>query len=241
MTIRYKAIFFDLDGTLRIPSPSPTEAFIQFARSQQIQIDDVSARRVKIWAHRYWGQDALLVEEMNRLGEDGFWVNYSRQLLENVQVRDNLKERAQLVREWFGTEYVPTVQLATGAVELLTQLKEAGYILGVISNRSQPFHDVLEQLEIADAFDITVAAGEIGCWKPNIAIFNHALSQFADLSAAECIYIGDNYFADGIGAKKAGMTPVIFDPEGLYGEMSFPCIAELTQVTAVLQNTVSVP
>ena len=81
MTTHYKAIFFDLDGTLRIPTPSPTEAFIQFARSQQIYIDEPSARRVKIWAHRYWGQDAFLVEEMKRLGEDGFWVNYSRQLL----------------------------------------------------------------------------------------------------------------------------------------------------------------
>jgi FMN phosphatase YigB (HAD superfamily) len=58
--------------------------------------------------------------------------------------------------------------------------------------------------------------------------------------AAECLYVGDNYFADGIGASKAGMTPIIFDPEGLYGEMSFPCIAELGQVTAVLQNAVRV-
>ena len=178
---------------------------------------------------------------MKRLGEDGFWINYSRQLLEKVQVRDSLQERAQLVREWFGTEYAPTVQLAAGAVELLAQLKEAGYILGVISNRSQPFHDVLEQLEIADWFDLTLAAGDIGYWKPNAAIFHHARSYFTDLAAAECLYVGDNYFADGLGAKKAGMMPVIFDPEGLYGEMSFPCITELGQVTAVLQNTVSVP
>lgn len=240
MTTHYKAVFFDLDGTLRIPSPSPTEAFIQFARSQQIYIDEPTARRVKIWAHRYWGQDAFLVEEMKRLGEDGFWINYSRQLLEKVEAKDNLHERAQHVREWFGSEYVPTVQLASGAVELLTQLKRGGYILGVISNRSQPFSEVLEQLEIADWFDITLAAGEIGQWKPNAAIFNHARSHFVDLAAAECVYVGDNYFADGIGASKAGMTPIIFDPEGLYGDVSFPCIGELGQVTAVLQNTVSV-
>ncbi len=240
MTPQYKAVFFDLDGTLRIPSPSPTEAFIQFARSQQIYIDEIAARRVKIWAHRYWGQDALLIKEMTRLGEDGFWVNYSRQLLEMVEVRDNLPERAQLVREWFETDYLPSVQLAPGSVELLEHLKDAGFILGVISNRSQPFHNVLEQLGIANWFDITLAAGEIGYWKPNAAIFNHARLQFADLAAAECIYVGDNYFADGIGAHKAGMIPIIFDPEGLYGNISFPCIAELGEVTAVLQRTVSV-
>jgi HAD superfamily hydrolase (TIGR01549 family) len=240
MTTQYKAVFFDLDGTLRIPTPSPTQAFIQFARSQQIYIDEASARRVKIWAHRYWGQDALLIEEMKRLGEDGFWVNYSRQLLEKVHVKDKLQERAQLVREWFGSEYVPAVQLAAGSVELLAHLKASGYVLGIISNRSQPFHDVLAELEITDWFDITVAAGEIGYWKPNTAIFDHARSQFTGLAAAECVYIGDNYFADGIGASEAGMTPVIFDPEGLYGDRLFPCVGELGQVTAVLQNAVGV-
>lgn len=234
MTNRFKAVFFDLDGTLRIPNPSPTEAFIQFARSQQITIDDESARRVKIWAHRYWGQDELLNEEMARLGEDAFWVNYSRQLLETVEAKDNLQERAQLVREWFGSAYVPEVQLAKGAVELLNDLKSAGYILGVISNRSHPFHNVLEQLGIADWFDMTLAAGEIGCWKPNPTIFDHARSFFTGLAAAECLYIGDNYFADGIGASKAGMTPIIYDPDALYDEQPLICVEELGQLTAVL-------
>jgi putative hydrolase of the HAD superfamily len=237
MTTHYKAVFFDLDGTLRIPSPSPTEAFIQFARSQQIHIDEGSARRVKIWAHRYWGQDAFLIDEMARLGEDKFWVNYSRKLLETARVTEQLHERAQQVKDWFGAEYVPTIHLATGAVQLLTHLKDAGYILGVISNRSRPFHDVLERLGIADCFDFTLAAGEIGIWKPNTAIFDHARSHFTMLAATDCLYIGDNYFADGIGASRAGMTPVIFDPDGLYGEMAYACIRELGEITAVLQNS----
>ena len=236
MTTQIKAVFFDLDGTLRIPTPSPTEAFIQFARTQQIHIDDISARRVKIWAHRYWGQDAFLVEEMARLGEDRFWVNYSRQLLETVQATEDLQARAQQVRDWFGSEYLPSVQLVAGAVELLTELKEAGYLLGVISNRSHPFHEVLEKLEIAHWFDMSLAAGEVGYWKPNRAIFDYARSHFGDLTAAECLYVGDNYFADGVGASQAGMAPVIFDPEGLYGEMSFPCVEDIRQVTAVLQS-----
>ena len=226
MTTHYKAVFFDLDGTLRIPTPSPTEAFIQFARSQKISVDETSARRVKIWAHRYWGQDTFLVEEMRRLGEDAFWINYSRQLLETVQVQEELQERAVLVREWFGSEYAPVVQVAPGTVELLANLKEAGFILGVISNRTNPFQEVLEELEIAEWFDMTLAAGEIGCWKPDTGIFEHARSQFEDLSAAECIYVGDNYFADAVGASEAGMTPLIFDPDDLYGDRGYPCIRE---------------
>jgi FMN phosphatase YigB (HAD superfamily) len=234
MTTCYKAVFFDLDGTLRLPTPSPTDAFIQFARSHHIQIDDASTRRVKIWAHEYWSQDLLLGQEMARLGEDTFWINYSRQLLETVQATEDLEVRARLVREYFGSDYAPKVQLAPGAVELLAELKSAGYILGVISNRSQPFTHVLTELGIADWFDLTMAAGEVGCWKPNPAIFDHARSRFASLTAAECIYVGDNYFADGIGAQNAGMTPIIFDPDALYGEEAFACVTEMSELRAFL-------
>ncbi len=234
MTTRFKAIFFDLDGTLRLPSPSPTDAFIQFARSQQIHIDERSARRVKIWAHQYWSQDVLVSEEMARLGEDAFWINYSRQLLETVQATHDLHTHSRLVREYFGAGYLPEVQLAPGTPELLAQLKAAGYILGVISNRSQPFTNVLRELGIADWFDLTLAAGEIGCWKPNPAIFDHARASFAELTAAECIYVGDNYFADGIGAQNAGMTPVIFDPDALYGKEAFACVSELSELRMFL-------
>lgn len=234
MTKQYKAIFFDLDGTLRIPTPSPTQAFIDFARSQQIEIDQTAVRRVKIWSHRYWGQDQLLLEEMARLGEDAFWINYSRQLLETVEATENLDVHARRVREYFGSEYAPDVALADGAVELFAQLKEAGCILGIVSNRSQPFPDVLAQLDIADWFDMTLAAGEIGCWKPNTAIFDHARSYFSELAAAECVYVGDNYFADGLGASRAGMMPVIYDPEGLYKGSTLTRVNSLGEVTGVL-------
>ncbi|MEZ4591223.1 MAG: HAD family hydrolase [Chloroflexota bacterium] len=238
MTQQYKAIFFDLDGTLRIPSPDPTDAFIQFARAQHIDIDEPAARHVKIWAHRYWGQDKLVLDEMNRLGEEGFWLNYSRLLLENVGATNNVETQARQVREYFGSGYAPDVTLATGATDLFAALKAAGYHLGVVSNRSQPFHTVLEQLEIADWFDMTLAAGEIGCWKPNTGIFHHARSFFANLPAEACVYVGDNYFADGLGARRAGMLPIIYDPDGLYGGAEMACVGRLAEVTAVLQQSI---
>ncbi|WP_420641760.1 HAD family hydrolase [Candidatus Leptofilum sp.] len=237
-TQQYKAIFFDLDGTLRIPTPSPTDAFIQFARSQKIEIGTTAVRRVKIWAHRYWSQDKLLSQEMNRLGEDNFWINYSRQLLETVDATDNLDKNAKLVREYFGSAYAPEVSLSAGAVELFATLKEAGLTLGVVSNRTHRFDDVLEQLEITDWFDMTLAAGEIGCWKPNTAIFHHARSYFADLAADECVYVGDNYFADGLGASRAGMLPIIYDPDGLYGGSEMVCVDALAKVTVALSQSI---
>lgn len=236
MARRYKALFFDLDGTLRIPSPSPTEAFVNFLRSQAIPLNDDSMRRVKIWTHRYWGREFLLEDEIAKQGEDVFWVNYSRQLLEAAQVQDSSNKLAWQVREWFGSEYTPEEYLVPGATELLAQIKSAGYILGVISNRSRPFHKVLAQLGITDWFDMTLAAGEIGRWKPNPTIFRHACSFFDGLETADCLYIGDNYFADGVGASKAGMTPVIYDPDELYINNEFTCITKIEQIRTLLNH-----
>lgn len=151
-----------------------------------------------------------------------------------MDVTENLEAQARQVRDYFGSAYLPEVTLAAGAMELLATLKEAGYHLGVVSNRSQTFHDVLAQLEITDWFDMTLAAGEIDCWKPNTAVFHHARSYFEDLAAEECVYVGDNYFADGVGALRAGMLPVIYDPDGLYRKSEMTCIGALSEMTAVL-------
>lgn len=234
MTQKFKAIFFDFDGTLRIPSPGPTAAFIHFARTLNIPIPPAVERRVKIWAHRYWGQDQIVKQDMDRLGMDGFWVNYSKMLLETVDVSHDLSKRARLVREWFDTDYRPDVTLAAGSIELLSALKEDGYILGLISNRIHPFGDDLQNLGLADFFDISLAAGEIGYWKPNPRIFEYALSHFPSLAAEATMYIGDNYYADGRGAEAAGLTPVLFDPEGLYTRSTYHRIQHMLELKSLL-------
>lgn len=230
MNKRIKAIFFDLDGTLRLTNPSPTDAFIYFAKSLNVTIDPVTARRVKIWAHRYWGQNELVKQDMDRFDTDAFWINYSKLLLETVDATYDLPRRAQLVREWFGNEYQPEVSLAPGSRETLFYFKAAGYTLGLISNRSMPLQEVVQELELEDLFDLTLAAGEISCWKPHPGIFEHALTQFPNLEAEECLYVGDNYFADGLGAEGAGLVPIIFDPEDLYEKSAFQRIRAIPEI-----------
>lgn len=233
-----KAIFFDLDGTLRLTNPSPTDAFIYLAQSFNVTIDPATARRVKIWAHQYWGQNELVKQDMDRFDTDTFWINYSKLLLETVEATQDLPKRANLIREWFGNEYQPEVTLAQGSRETLSHLKAMGYILGLISNRSTPLQEAVQELELEGMFDLMLAAGEIGCWKPHPGIFEYALTKFPDLRANECIYVGDNYFADGLGAEGAGLVPIIFDPEDLYEKSSFQRIRTMTEIMALFEVNV---
>ena len=75
---------------------------------------------------------------MEKYDVDGFWINYSRQLLEKVEVSEDLASRAKLVREWFGNEYAPDIALAKNSRETLTNLKKKGYLLGLIFKSERP-------------------------------------------------------------------------------------------------------
>lgn len=235
MTNHIKAIFFDLDGTLRIPTPGPTTAFIHFARTLDIEISPLTERHVKVWAHQYWGQAQLVKQDMERFDANSFWINYSRLLLERVNVTHDLMQRAQMVQEWFDRDYQPQVELAPGSYELLSELREMGFILGVISNRTHTFENELKTLGLNSFFDVMLAAGEVGYWKPHPQIFWQALTKFSGLRAGECLYVGDNYYADATGAEAAGMIPVLYDPEDLYEKSSFQRIQHMGELQRMVR------
>lgn len=234
MTGRYKAVLFDLDGTLRLPSPSPVDAFLQFARTLEIAVDAANERKVRLWAHHYWSQHEQIQIDMERYAGEEFWNYYSRLLLECIGVNENLAELGIQVRLFFDNAYSPHVQRAPGSRQTLSALKDAGYQLGLLSNRWEPLDAAVAELELDGLFDVTLAAGEIGYWKPNPTIFNHMVGQFKDLQPNECLYVGDNYYADGDGALAAGLVPIIFDPDNLYQDFAHDCIQEINQLLAVV-------
>ena len=86
---------------------------------------------------------------------------------------------------------------------VLPQLKQAGYILGVISNRDKPFQDLLHEHGIGEFFEFSLAAGEVNTFKPEPGVFEHALREM-NLSPQDVIYVGDNYYADVVGARPRG-------------------------------------
>ena len=107
--------------------------------------------------------------------------------------------------------------LADQAMELLSNLQQEGFRLGVISNRSEPFDEQLETLGIHSYFEYSLAAGTIDAWKPDPLIFQHAMTQMK-VRPEQAVYVGDNYFADVIGARNAGILPVLIDPVDLFPE-----------------------
>ncbi|RPI82979.1 MAG: HAD family hydrolase [Chloroflexi bacterium] len=230
-------ILFDLDGTLRHSRPSSEHAFFDFA--VQLGAKDSPKRRLEAmrWLHHYWAQSPLMIQDQVTFQDDeeGFWTNFTRRYLIKFGCsEEKAKEIAGPVRKLMDEQYKPEDVVLPGTLETLGELKEAGFRLGIVTNRTNPCDDYLQTLGLTDYFEITVVAGSIASWKPDPRIFEHTLETMkADPEAA--IYVGDNYYADIIGARRAGIQPVLIDPEGVFPDPGCPVISKISELEEVLK------
>ena len=127
---------------------------------------------------------------------------------------------------------MPAALAYTTVLSTLQKLERAGLTLGVVSNRRESFKDYLESAGLMRYVKFTLAAGEVNSWKPDPGIFHEAL-RLAGATAAETVYIGDNYYADILGAQRAGIRPVLLDPESIFPDADcevIQCIEEISSL-----------
>ena len=233
---KFKAVLFDLDGTLRHHLPTGGEAFSQYLKGVNVHVSQEDEIRAERWAHFYFAHSLELQADQQTFQDDSkkFWVNFTKRRLIALGLSNaQANELAADVSAHMGTNYKPEVFIPEEAPMLLTALNNAGYILGVVSNRDEPFHEELKELRLDSYFRFALAGGEVQSFKPDVRIFQKGL-ELAGTSAPETMYIGDNYFADIVGAHRAGLVPVLLDPSGLFPEADCTIIRSLAELHGML-------
>jgi putative hydrolase of the HAD superfamily len=232
-----KAIFFDLDGTLRHSVPSGGEVFTDYVRTLGLHVNEEARLRALRWEHFYWASSVDLRDDLlAHAGEtEKFWIEYSRRRLIALGASEDWAvEVAPKISVHMGEFYKPESVVPEDVRRVLPQLKESGYILGVISNRDRPFQDVLDDHGIGEFFEFSLAAGEVNVFKPDPGIFDHGL-QRVNLSARDVIYVGDNYYADVVGARAAGLQPVLYDPLGIFPDPDCATIQSFDELNSIIK------
>lgn len=229
-------IYFDLDGTLRHNRPSFIEALSSFILQLGLPSETANSRQAHRWLHYYWANSPELISDREAFNkdEDLFWVNHSRRYL--LASGCQPKEATQLapdLTQCMRDRYTPEDLLADDVPDLLQKLKLSGFRLAVISNRRNPFDEQLETLGIDSYFEYSLAAGTINSWKPDPMIFQYALNEM-EVKPEHAVYVGDNYFADVIGAQSSGMHAVLIDPVNLFPEADCAVIKRLPELEFVL-------
>jgi putative hydrolase of the HAD superfamily len=233
-----ETILFDLDGTLRENKPTFNQALISFAQRLGFQSHAENKRKAHRWLHYYWAQSPELMDDLEQYGkyDDPFWINHSRLYLLSYGCQPELAaELAPSLFHCMRDEYEPEDALNGEVANLLGSLIDSGFKLGVLSNRTEPFDEQLRELGIHSYFEYYLAAGTINTWKPDPAIFHYALNDMG-LEPGQMLYVGDNYFADVVGSSRAGVQPILLDPESLFPEADCPVIETIGELRSVLDK-----
>ena len=236
-TNKIKAILFDLDGTLRHHLPTGGEVFVEYLQSLNMNISAEDKVRAEHWEHLYFASSPEIQADNETFKDDlkAFWVNFTKRRLVALGIHETEAiEFAPKVSDYMGEFYKPEVYVPEEAFTLLASLKESGYVLGVVSNRDEPFQEELKKLKLDSYFHFILAAGEVKSYKPEPLIFERAL-EIAGTSAPESIYIGDNYFADVIGSRRAGLIPVLYDPISIFPDADCAIIKSFAELPELLK------
>ena len=220
--IKIKGILFDLDGTLRHNSPTFNEVFFKASESFDLANNSGKRKSSQRWLHYYWAQSPELLADMDNFKghDDLFWINHAR--LNLIAYGCSTLEADQLARpvyEYIRENYLPRDWVAPDVHETLLELKDRGYALAVLSNRRESCTLELADLELLDYFNFVLVAGEVNSWKPDTEIFMSGLERLGT-TPKSTLYIGDNYYADVVGAEKAGLIPVLLDPEAVFPDVT---------------------
>ena len=111
----------------------------------------------------------------------------------------------------------------------LKSLRRQGYKMGLVSNRGESIEKEAKDLGFKPFFDFYFTAGDVDSWKPDPAIFEHAVF-LAESDPESTTYIGDNYYTDVVGAQNAGIHPILYDPRNIFPDVDCQKITRISDL-----------
>jgi putative hydrolase of the HAD superfamily len=203
--VRPRAVLLDALGTLvELPAPAPALAEELAARGVAVTQEEAGrAMRAEIAFYRRHLDEARDAAALAQL----------RARCTEV-LRDALPERARGVGDLQAAllgalRFRPYPEVPA----TLRALRERGATLVVVSNWDVSLHEVLDRTGLAPLVDAVVTSAEHGAAKPDPSIFRAALER-AGAAADEAVHCGDSYEADVVGARAAGIEPVLVVRDG---------------------------
>jgi len=205
----YKAVFFDVGGTLLKVHPSVGEVYARYARPFGYDGDPAVLNQSFRDEWKQMGGMESLGRSSGVDVEKGFWKELVRRVFEPYGIEkfddffEHLYEVFKQAEAW---------KVFDDVVEsrLLETLKGRGIKLGVISNWDSRLPEILDNTGLARHFDFILASTVVGSAKPDKLIFEEALKR-SGVEAHEACHIGDEMPTDIKGATEAGLGAILID------------------------------
>jgi putative hydrolase of the HAD superfamily len=229
-----KAIFFDLYNTLVTYEPPREEIEARVLKDFGIEVSPEALLRPMLTADDFIYQEHARLPLSKRSKEEttALYIQYHGMILQEAGLEASKELITGILGKWMSFDL--KMVLFDDVVPALTQLKERGLILGLISNVDRDIAPLYQGLGLSTWLQVMVTSQEVGFNKPHPQIFLAALKQ-AGVKPSEAIYVGDQYQIDAVGAKKAGMLGILLDRNGFFEEITdCPKIRSLSEVEGYL-------
>ncbi len=210
-----RAVSFDLGHTLLLPR---YDFYVSIVRGAGVRVDRTAIEGVEA-ALRPWFDDLVLDGGL----DEGMWQTYYGRFFSDLGVPVSalrevllqlLAEHRRGVGLW--TEPVP------GAGSTLAALADSPLRVVCVSNNDGRLQEMVAYQKWQGYFDLLVDSEEVGSSKPDPEIFQYAL-QVLELDPGEIVHIGDYYSADIVGARRAGIEGILYDPGDAYAGTGVDC------------------
>lgn len=185
-----KAILFDLDNTLIDRQRAFREMLYRVFRSYY-KDENYVEKLVK---------DMIEFDKGGRVER----IDAFNQLINKYNIKEfNAKK---LSKDW-SNESGSTVYLFDDVIDTFKELKKK-YKLAIVTNGDYVSQKrKLDNINLYKYLEYTLISDEIGIRKPDPRIYKYALNKM-NLKEDECIYVGDSYSRDIVGAKNANIRPI---------------------------------
>jgi len=228
--LQITTLLFDLDGTLIHLHPSSLDVLFTILDQHKIPLKQSSYREALHFTFQYWANSEELEGDLEMYGQftEEFWLHYLKRKLWAVGLSEKQTiELAEEVKFEFDAMYQPETFINDDVKPTLKALRQLGYKIGVLSNRSNSIDDQIRELGFDVYLDFYFSSGDIQIWKPDPEVFEHAL-YLAESTPETTAYIGDNYYTDIIGARNAGIYPILYDPRNIFPDVDCQVIADIS-------------
>jgi putative hydrolase of the HAD superfamily len=218
-----RALFFDAGNTLLFPDTERTLASL-IARGIRPTEDQlrISEKAVREYRDHHSG---------NTNPNHSYWNVYFDQLFSTLGLPPDEALQQQLIASSHRSANWRRILPDTRSI--LLGLKQQ-YRLAVISNSDGGIQDAVSAAGIADCFECIIDSAHVGVEKPDPAIFRAALDAM-QVQVSECVYIGDVYAIDVLGARSVGMRAILIDPFDLCDHEDCPSISSLSELPELLR------
>ncbi len=205
----YKHIIFDLDHTLwdfeKNSEETLNELIIEHQLTKLYSIDPIDFIRVYRKTNKHlWNQ-----YNKHQISKEDLRVQRFEIVLEHFSIRD------AALSSVLDHEYISRCpekgHMIEGAKEILDYLAP-NYHLHILTNGFEATQDrKLKGAHIDHYFEQVITSETLGIQKPDSRIFDYMI-RLAKAKKEECLMIGDNLHTDIIGARRAKIDHVFYNP-----------------------------